>query len=41
MDAGKRLNGVTAARFANLEDAEAEILHRVREAAEPYNRAYY
>ncbi len=41
MDAGKRLNGVTAARFASLEDAEAEILHRVREAAEPYNRAYY
>ena len=41
MDASGKLNGTTKARFASLEDAEAEILHRVREAAEPFNRAYY
>ena len=41
MDAGSKLNGVIKARFASLEDAETDILHRVREAAGPFNRAYY
>ncbi len=41
MDASGKMNGVIKARFASLADAEAEILHRVREAAEPFNRAYY
>jgi len=41
MDASGKLNGVVKARFANIEDAQAEIMHRVRDVAEPYSRAYY
>ena len=41
MDASGKINGTVKARFASVEDAEAEILHRVRDVAEPYNRAYY
>lgn len=41
MDASGKMNGVMKARFATLADAEVEILHRVREAAEPFTREYY
>ena len=40
-NAESKLNGAVKARFATVEEAVTEITHRVREAAEPYNRAYY